>query len=437
MKKAIAILLAALMLLSCVSVVSFAADITSENQAEWGDATDTLNKEYVIKAGATWSIKNTVTLSGKIIVEEGATLVIEQGASITVSGTGRIENYGTVIVKNQGLIFLAASGASDNDASFLNEKTGVITLNTGSVFFISTKAYAFNKGKINNIERMKIEGGYLYHYITFPQNFDVEYKNTEMWNRQNTVVSFKVEYVSDSDLSAETDYLIASNYKSVPVSGGWFEHGVKLYVLITPEDGDGDWVDTGRMMLNVNGNIFGAKDKIDNDRGVFTVIPVGAMDMSVASTAYKDIVKLFKIILPRSEGYYVKTKDGDVDEVIIEFGKTLSFTVILDKEYDLSTPSAYAGMDYLEPDEYGYFDVKGYKDGELQSAGGIQDNFSITIMNVSSNEKREQTNSIVNFIKQIFETIQSIFGYFGDLFSDIFGGIIPSTPDNGEITTVA
>lgn len=438
MKKAIAILLASLMMLSCVSVVSFAEDITSENQETWNDfQSGTIEDEYVVKAGATWSIKSTLTLTGRIIVEENATLVIEQGASLTVTGTtGQIVNNGTVIVKTQGYIMLSANGSSENDASFINNKTGVLTLNSNSLFFISPKSYAFNKGTINNIERIQINGGYLYHYITFPQNFDVAYKKTEMWNRQDTTVSFKVEYVSDGDLDAETDYLIASNYKSVPQSGGWFEHNVKLYVLITPEDGDGDWVDTGRMMLNVNGNLFGAKDKIDNDRGVFTVIPVGAMDISISSTAYKDIVKLFKIILPRSEGYYVKTKDGDVDEVTVEFGKTLSFTVILDDDYDLSTPSAYAGMDYLEPDEYGYFDVMGYKDGELQSAGGVQDNFSITIMNVSSNERREQTNSIVNFIKQIFETIQSIFGYFGDLFSDIFGGLISSTPEDNGSTTV-
>lgn len=421
MKKAIAILLACIMLIGCAPVMSLAFEVTEDNPF---DASGTgIIYEDINVTGTIWSITGSWTTDAyTITINEGAVLVIEAGGYLMLTGNGRLVNYGTIIVEKGGQIVSKGSGSGDTTASFYN--AGTLTLNSGCYFLVERGSYAYNKGTIKNIDRMTINGT-LKHWLEYPDSTSITYRNTEMWNRTETIVDFTVMHANDADLGSETAYTDLSNYKAVQADeGAWCEHGVKEYIVIVPEDGDGDWVDTGRMKLVVNGTVFDTSERIDNNRGVFIVTPVGAMSMEILSYNYKDIVKLFDITLPKTEGYYVMTVDGQVDEVTVEFGKQLSFTVVLDEAYDKSEPTAYIGMDYITPDEYGYFDVTEYRDDELivGGTGGIQDDFTITIYGVSSNESKEQTNSIINFIKEIFETIKSIFGYFGDFFSGLLGG---------------
>lgn len=421
MKKAIAILLALVMLMSCAPVMAFAEDsaITSSG---------TLEADYTVSSGDKLTVSATWTVAAILTVEAGATLVIEENGFLSIAGTGRLVNNGNIVVKKNGAILSKGNGTGENGSSFYNGETGSVTLNNGSYFSIERNTYAYNKGTINNIDRMTITGS-LFHFIQYPQNWSVTYKNTEMWNRKETTVDFTVEHVNDSNLVAELDYLTASNYVGVPGSGGWCEHGVKEYILITPEDGDGDWVDTGRMKLVVNGTVFDTAERIDNDRGVFTIIPVGSMNISILSDNYKDIVKLYDILLPRTEGYYVQSKDGHVDEVTVEYGKTFSFSVVLNEEYDKSEPYVYVNGVALTPDEFNYFDITGpIVDYTMAQVGGVQNDISITVMGVSSNESQEKMSGIVNFIKQIFDTIMSFFSYFGDLFEGLFGGVTDTAP---------
>lgn len=432
MKKTIAILLACIMLIGCAPIMSFAADTTY-------DVAGTIAADLTVNSGDKLIISSTQTLSANLTISEGATLEIAEGGYLTIAGTGRLINNGHILVKKGGAIHSNGSGAGVNGAPFYNSETGVVDLNNNSYFCIERGTVAYNKGTINNIDRMTVNGA-LYHFVVFPNNFTVTYRNTEMWDRVEKDVYFSIDVLSESnpDFTTDTSYLVASNYDNVNTlpettadgkHGDWYEHKVKLYILITPEEGKGDWVDTGRMQLVINGTVFDSSERIDNDRGIFTITPVGSMNVEVLSTNYKDIVKLFEIELPSSEGYYVKAKDGEVDSVIVEYGKTFSFTVVLNEDYDKSDFYAYANGCYLTPDEYGYFDITGpiKEDYTMANAGGVQNDISITIMGVSSNASKEQANSIVNFIKEIFEVIQSIFGYFGDLFSGLFGGMTDST----------
>lgn len=414
MKKTIAILLACMMIFACLPVVSFAADITEDG---------TLSDALVVVSGDKLTVSSVWTLNAPLTINEGATLVVEEDGYITIATNGQIINNGTITVKKNGAILSKGAGTGDTLSSFINGEKGVVNLNSSSYFCIERGTYAYNKGTINNIDRMTINGT-LYHWVVYPQNFSVTYTRTEMWDRTDKTVNFTVEHVNDADLEDELGYLTASNYGSVPPSGGWCEHGVKEYILITPEDGVGDWVDTGRMQLVVNGTVFDTSERIDNDRGVFTITPVGSMNISILSTNYKDIVKLFEITLPQTDGYYVKSKDGEVGKVTVEYGKTFSFCVVLHEDYDKSDFYAYVNGVSLEPDEYGYFDITGkIEDYEMAINGGVQNDITITIMGVSSNASSESMTSLVSFIKQIFETIQSIFGYFTDLFSGLFGGL--------------
>lgn len=415
MKKVISILLALIMVLGCAPVMAFAEDSAITESG-------TLNENYTVKEGDKLTVSATWTIASLLIVEEGATLVIEENGFLTIASTGRIQNNGNIVVKKNGAILSKGNGTDESGASFYNGTTGSVTLNSGSYFSVEDGTQAYNKGTINNIDRMTIKGS-LYHYVIYPQNFSTTYKKTETWNRAELAVDFTIEHVSDSALEKELDYLEAENYSGVP-EAGWCEHGIKEYILITPEDGDGDWVDTGRMQLVVNGTIFNTSERIDNDRGVFTFTPVGSMNITIYSDRYKDIVKLYDIVLPRTEGYYVQSKDGHVDEVTVEYGKTFSFKVVLNEEYDKSEPYIYVNSVSIMPDEFGYFDITGpIVDYTMSQVGGVQDDISIVVMGVNSNASQEQMSGIVNFVKQIFDTIMSIFSYFGDLFDGLFGGL--------------
>lgn len=415
MKKTIAILLACIMLIACAPVATFAADTNiTTNTAVTADVTVASGDKLVI--GAQYTLDAILTIS------EGATLEVAEGGYLSVTTNGQIVNNGTILVKNDGAILSNGKGEGETGAPFINGVKGVVNLNNGSYFCIERGTYAYNKGTINNIDRMTINGK-LYHFVQYPQSFDVNYSKTEMYNRKDTTVTYTVEHVNDADLDTDTSYLVASNYTAVPATGGWCEHGVKEYILITPESGEGDWVDTGRMKLVINGTVFDTSERIDNDRGVFTITPVGSMNISVLSVSYKELVKIFSISLPQNEAYYVKSKDGEVGNVTVEYGKTFSFSVVLSEEYDKSDFYAYVNGVSLEPDEYGYFDITGpIIDYAMSTTGGVQEDVSISILGVSSNASAENMNSIVSLLKQIFETIMSIFGYFQDLFAGIFGG---------------
>ena len=416
MKKTIAILLACIMLLACMPVVTFAAETQISTDT-------TVSSDVLVASGDKLIIGAQYTLNATLTIAAGGTLEVTEGGYLSVTTNGQIVNNGTILVKKDGAILSNGKGEGETGASFINGATGVVNLNSGSFFRIERGTYAYNKGTINNIDRMAIDGT-LNHFVQYPQNTSVNYTRTEMWDRIAKSVDFTVQRVNDADLDDELGYLTESNYNAVPASGGWCQHGVKEYILISPEDGDGDWVVTGRMKLVVNGTVFDTSERIDNDRGVFTIIPVGSMDISILSYNYKDIVKLFEIILPQTEAYYVKSKDGDVGKVTVEFGKTFSFSVVLHEDYSKSDFYAYVNGAPIEPDEFGYFDVTGpIVDYTVTDYGGVQDDISITIMGVSSNESAESMNSLVNFVKQIFETIQSIFSYFSDLFSGIFGNL--------------
>ena len=78
----------------------------------------------------------------------------------------------------------------------------------------------------------------------------------------------------------------------------------------------------------------------------------------------------------------------------------------------------------MEPDEYGYFDVTGpIVDDQIATSGGVQGDITITVMGVSANEIRETMGSVLTFVQQIFDIIKSIFDYFADIFSGLFGDV--------------
>lgn len=412
MKKAISLFLACLMILAFAPVMAFAANTT------WADVS-TDSSTYTIPAGDTVTITGTRTVTGALIVEEGANLVIAYGGTLIITGSGKLVNSGHISVQRGGTLTLSATGDSEYTAALVNNETGVIDIALDTFCALGLGSCGYNRGTINNIERMNVKGS-LVHMVKIPADFSDSYRYTETWDRQDKTVDFDVDYFMYQAGSEDLDYLDPTKYFGDNRTEIWVENGNQIFIMITPKSGVGDWVDTGRMKLVVNGQMLDSKARIDNDRGVFCITPTSAVTATVYSTQYKDIEKLFEVELPRTEGYYTITKDGDVDTATVEYGKTLSFRVVLAEEYDKSDYYVYVNATYMDPDEYGYYDVCTKEDsGEITNAGGVQSDVEITVMGVAPNERVEMAEGIIGFIKEIFDIIKSIFEYFIDIFSGL------------------
>lgn len=415
MKKALAILLASIMLLACVPFSASAAnDIEVSGQLTYDQA-------VTIPEGDNYIITGQVNVTQPIYINAGGSLTIVEGGSIICTGEqGRIINSGTITVESKGTLYLGGTGTSLNSATLVNEKSGLIDLKINSQCTLANDSVAYNYGTIKNIDRMTINGD-LSHEVTIFGSFSVDYNYLETYNRKDITVDFSVGYYlykqnhSDLDYTESGNYTILASEQAILVP-----HGQKLFIMITPEEGFGDWVDVGRMQLTAGGQSVEAQEVIDNDRGVFCITPSNALALGVYSTSYKDIVKLFDITLPRTDAYYVVTKDGDVDEVTVEYGKMLSFRLVLSPDYDKSEPYVYVNSCYILPDEYGYFDITGPIVAEgMATSGGVTEDVTISVMGVSANESQAMMGSLVGFIQEIFAVIEEIFSYFFGIFEDL------------------
>ena len=415
MKKFIAILMTCIMLLACVPFTVSAAE------SIWSEST-TINAAFSVPAGDTYKITGTYTISTTARVEAGATLLIAKGGSIIFTGAaGRLINSGNVIVENGGTLNFSGTGKELADATFVNNETGKLSIGTTAECYLASGSAAFNYGVIENIDKMTVKGN-LSHQVTIPGEFKVNYSYLETWNRQNFETTFSVGYYMYQPGDADLDYTETSSYTLVSAETSVLvPHGQKLFLMISPEEGvEGDWCDVGRMQITAGGQSLKPENLIDNDRGVFSITPANALNVQVYSTSYKDLVKIYEIALPRTEAFYVISKDGDVDVATVEFGKVFSFRVVLSPDYDKSSPYVYVNTLYMEPDEYGYFDVTGpiVKEG-MATAGGVQEDIEIQVMGVSANASQEMMGSLVGFIQQIFSVIEEIFSYFLGIFDGL------------------
>lgn len=416
MKKTIAILLSCIMLLACIPFTASAADVT------WSSV-ETKTAPETINAGTKVIVTGTYTIATTLTVMQGAEVVVEDGGSLIFTGeAGRLINSGTVSVKRNGTLTLNGIGTGAQ-ATFVNNATGEFTLDNGSLASLSKNSQGFNYGNMRNLDRMDIKGT-LSHQVTIPGSFSDNYSYVETFNNKNFTTDYTVSYYIPQEGDEPLDYIDESKYslnpdeKTVSVI-----HGQKLYVMITPEEGlEGDWCDIGRMQLTAGGQNVAVTEheQIPNDRGVFCITPANSLQLGVYSTAYKDLVKIFEIILPNTEGYYVISKDGDVDVATVEYGKVFSFRVVLAPEYDKSESFVYVNALYMEPDEYGYYDVTGpIVDEGMATVGGVQEDIEIQVMGVSSNESQAMMGSLVGFIQQIFAVIEEIFSYFLGIFEGL------------------
>lgn len=419
MKKFIAILMTCIMLIACVPFSASAADI------QWSN-TETINASFSVPAGDVYRITGSYTVTTTARVEEGGKIVIAKGGTLFFTGpAARLINNGTIVVENGGTLNLSGTGSDISGSTFVNNATGRLTLYTSAECYLAKGSNAINYGNIENIDKMTIKGT-LSHEITIPGKFTVGYSYLETWNRANFETTYSVGYYQYEPGDADLDYTETSSYIDASTETSILvPHGQKLFIMITPEEGtEGDWVDVTRMKLTAGGQSLTADEIIDNDRGVFCIDPSNALKVEVYSTSYKDLVKIFEITLPRTEAYYVISKDGDVDVATVEYGKVFSFRIVLSPDYDKSEPYVYVNTLYMEPDEYGYFDITGPIVAEgMANAGGVQEDIEIQVMGVSANSSKAMLGGIVGFVQQIFSVIEEIFSYFLGIFDGLGSGL--------------
>ena len=415
MKKTFAMLLACIMLIASIPFTAAAVEVT----------------DRTVTSGETWEISEDTFITGDLV--NYGKIVIKAGYSLTFTGAGNLVNYGTVEVKNNAdLQFRGTVGKT-----FINNVGASIIFNANATGLLRKGSEAENHGNITNIANMTVEGT-LMHTVKIPGSFYETYDYRLTWNRKTITVFFEVRYFMYREGDTDDAYTNIENYilcseatTSVPVY-----HGDKLFIMVTAkhnpdETKSGNWVDSARM------NLYADTTKIDvttvlptgselasNENpeyaGVYSFVPTNAVTVEFGARSYKDIVKIFDITLPRTEAYYVITDNNDVDRVDVEFGKTLSFRVVLEPDYDKSDVYVYVNSLYQEPADYGYYRIAGpFTSDGFADAGGVQNDLTITVMGVTSNESKEQLSGFVAMFQEIIAIIQEIFSYFTSLFSGL------------------
>ena len=430
MKKTIAALLACIMIIACVPFTALAASETISGVEMW-DTSKTIAQGDTITITGTVTVSNTVTNRGAIVIE---------GGSLIIAGAGRLYNEGTVTVKankngTKGSIMFNGTGTDANSATLYNAKNGVISIASTCTGIIGENSTAYNYGDIVNSDLINIEGELL-HNVTIPGSYSLDFDYRETWNRLPTTVRFDVSYYMYEPGDTDDAYTNIDNFKKYPCdtkTDVLVPDGEKLFVMITPKigaDGTGEWVDASRIKIKAEKTTHEVTTILDTKSenavrileygGVFTVTPSNSFEIEVATKKYQDLVKIFDITLPRTEAYYVITDNNDVDRVDVEFGDTLSFRVVLEEEYDKSDVYVYVNSLYQEPADYGYYRISGplMSDG-FATAGGVQDDLTITVMGVTSNESQEQMSGIVAMLQEIFSIIKEIFSYFTSIFDGL------------------
>lgn len=422
MKKTFAMLLACIMLIASIPFTAAAVEV----------------EDKTVGVGETWEIKEDTFITGNLV--NNGKIVIAAGYSLTFTGAGNLVNNGTVEVKNNAdLQFRGTVGKT-----LINNVGASIIFNANATGLLRKGSEAENHGNITNIANMTVEGT-LMHTVKIPGSFYETYDYRLTWNRKTITVFFEVSYFMYREGDVDEAYTDIENYTrcatSADPSNPVFEtvevyHGDKLFIMVTAkhdpdETKSGNWVDSARM------NLYADTTKIDvttvlptgselasNENpeyaGVYSFVPTNAVTVEFGASSYKDIVKIFDITLPRTEAYYVITDNNDVDRVDVEFGKTLSFRVVLEPDYDKSDVYVYVNSLYQEPADYGYYRIAGpFTSDGFADAGGVQNDLTITVMGVTSNESKEQLSGFVAMFQEIIAIIQEIFSYFTSLFSGL------------------
>ena len=167
--------------------------------------------------------------------------------------------------------------------------------------------------------------------------------------------------------------------------------------------------------------------------GYFTTTATTGGDISFAKwTSDNDFLTTKRIVLPSGEGYEVlprypdkiqKTEDG---VIVVKYGDPFSFYVDLDEAYDMSKYEVYIYNGYgwlnlgevdeetgnlsldkinAQPDDYGYYNIRGVTGDITVTVTGVMKNATINLIG----NLLETFRSIFNMLKEFIEGIKELF----------------------------
>lgn len=348
MKKALSLILCAVMLLACLPVAGFAAETTVK-----------AGEKLKIKSGETYTVKSGDTLyvadKGAIIVEEGGKLVVN-GSIITYSGSD-VYIEGTLVgAKNiSGLGDVVAQVRFDGLKSYVTEGVELKV----SYYFADTVSGDINK---------ELADGTL--DITSDETFAV-YVPLNTYLFVETRIGEEEETTLGHNKYDDSLYNVYMNGAAMPFGSG------NHYVQIT----------TGADITY---------DMIKNEHDYLTTFPVylpsGEGYTAYSKTGETGTVKL-EYGTPLS--FYVEIdEDYDMSQYEVYVYNGYGWT-------GLDTSTLLGKLEPTQPDEYGYYHIPAVVGDTTVYVVGVMENETITMLG-----------DVMTMIKNIFEMFSSLFAEF-------------------------
>lgn len=380
MKKALALVLVALMLLTAVPFTASAALPTSLS----GEINSDQN--YSATQGsqtAAIPVTGDLTINRGVIVTIGAgvTLIVNPGVTLTVNG--QVNNYGTIITK------------VNNDGS---------------------TAKIVGKGNIANLGE---NSGTIQHEIRFPAV------------KSALIEKYRVYYCSNNSHYADEQFFDNGvKFEEEAVHNNWID--VTGGSTRTVADGSTVYFSVVFSQLLVDPYKFevsNGSSLLERDAGVYVLNVSNSTCVDYGRYDENALIKLIKIDLPSGDGYRVtghgtsleQSEQDMIDSAYVKYGDDFRFKVSIKEGWQESNitvtiggsdPSNTTRDDISGPDKYGYYTINNVTDVKAADKA-----YEINVMGVVSDDTQNLLKGIFNFIREIFDTIKEIFGAFKDLFN--------------------
>ena len=374
MKKTLSVLLAIVMLFSCMSLMVFAEDAVIE--VNDGNVSETLvnyatlsGNNYVVRAGDTLSIP----AGSNLLVASGSTLLIENGASLVISGTAAVQESASL--KVAGRVTNAHKIAVDTQGEAVAE----VRFPSLSDFALSDKVYikyafGYTGGATDDLTGLE--------WHTVPQTSALS-----VWAPLNQYFYINAHIIEPAEIS---QYDQTGKYDDS-----------KFNV----------WINDVEMPYT-------------QDQHSIKLLFAGDITYSTWSSDDAFIAER-KISLRSGEGYTVYSRDGRTSAndgiVYIKYGQPFAFRVDIDDEYNMSAYSVYVvkGFSLLEFDPNAVLDdslkVTPDKDG-YYTINPVEGDYTVFVLGVVKNETVEKVSNIFEMVKNIFDMIAKFFRQFFDMF---------------------
>lgn len=387
MKKILAIILSAVMLLCCLPLASLADDavITYTEDGSFNES-----DEGLLRSGKTYVIPNGV----KMTVPAEITLYVPTNATLRVDEGGKLNVLGNVIVKNGGL--LNVEGSISGGQKVTAEAVG------GAQVKISYPSFE----DAGIASKTDIDGDGVAETDAI-KNIVYCFGDTPTADLAETFIPFDEYGNTTGVLSRE---------------GGSFSMPLNKVLFLKAEFGENSEkpkFDPARFLIYFNGAEITYKQSYRSA----TVSNSGELSFS-QWTNESDFYRTCKILLPTGEGYEIVGRDEEIgadSAVYIKYGQPFAFRVEVDEAYDMSQYQVYIynGYGFLGMDPT---DASG---NLLNTLTPVQPRDGYYVIDKVVGDTTVYVegmvkNETINLISSIIEAIRSIIEMIREFFANIF-----------------